>query len=195
MKYFTQDWFWGNIDRFLKHIGHLKGQPNLQFLEIGSFEGKSTTWLLDNILTHDTSKITCIDTFEGGYEHAQMGLNLNNLYNVFLNNVSEYGEKVLPVKNLSSRGLLEQSVRSKKYDFIYIDGCHESKEVLEDAVLSWELLKDGGILIFDDYLWGVHRRETDQTKAPKISVDSFIACYAKYIDVLEIDYQVVLRKK
>jgi predicted O-methyltransferase YrrM len=195
MKFFTQDWFWGNIDRFNKHLGHFKGQPNLEFLEIGSFEGKSTTWLLDNILTDESSNITCIDTFEGGFEHAQMHLNLNNLYNIFLNNISQYGKKVIPIKKMSSIGLLEQTVRDKKYDFIYIDGCHESKEVLEDMVLSWQVLKEGGIMILDDYLWGIHRGETDQTNAPKISIDSFMNCYARYIDILEIDYQVVLRKK
>ena len=96
---------------------------------------------------------------------------------------------------MSSEGLLHPSVRDKKYDFIYIDGCHESKEVLEDAILSWQVLKNDGILIFDDYLWGIHRGETRQTKAPKLAIDCFMSCYGEYIDILEVDYQVVLRKK
>jgi predicted O-methyltransferase YrrM len=36
------------------------------------------------------------------------------------------------------------------YDLIYIDGSHFPADVLEDAVLSWRLLKPGGMLIFDD---------------------------------------------
>jgi hypothetical protein len=33
------------------------------------------------------------------------------------------------------------------------DGSHRARDVLEDAVLSWPLLKVGGIMLFDDYLW------------------------------------------
>ena len=39
------------------------------------------------------------------------------------------------------------------YDIIYIDGSHATSDVLEDAVLSYRLLKPGGLLIFDDYHW------------------------------------------
>ncbi|MCZ6464828.1 MAG: class I SAM-dependent methyltransferase [Proteobacteria bacterium] len=46
-------------------------------------------------------------------------------------------------------GLLEAG------DFIYIDGCHEAACVLLDAVLSWDLLKVGGTMIFDDYVWSM----------------------------------------
>ena len=39
------------------------------------------------------------------------------------------------------------------YDFIYIDGDHTNEGVFIDSVLSFPLLKNGGIIIFDDYLW------------------------------------------
>lgn len=191
-KFYTQDWFSGNIHRFNRHLDVFKEQPNLKFLEIGSFEGRSTVWLLDNILTDKTSEITCIDTFEGSYEHEILKLNLNNLYDIFLNNIQDYKEKVKPIRCKSSEGLLKKEVREHKYDFIYIDGCHESKEVLEDAVLSFELLKKDGIMIFDDYLWGDFNNNPNMT--PKISVESFISCYKKYIEILELDYQVVIKK-
>ena len=41
-------------------------------------------------------------------------------------------------------------VTCQKYDIIYIDGSHEARDVLEDAVLAYRLLKIGGLLIFDD---------------------------------------------
>lgn len=194
MAFYTQDWFSGNIGRFSRHLGHLKGQPNLRFLEIGSFEGRSTVWLLENILTDETSSVTCIDTFEGGFEHQQLNLNLKNLQDVFDNNIAPFKHKVKVVKAKSSDGLLSPNVRSEKYDFIYIDGCHESKEVLEDAVLCYQLLKEGGIVIFDDYPW-VCPGDSSPQMSPKIAINSFMYCYAKHIDVLEISYQVVVRKK
>lgn len=190
--HFTQDWFSANIGRFSRHLEKFKSKPDLNFLEIGSFEGKSTLWLLDNILTHGSSKIYCLDTFEGSYEHKDLNLNLSNLYDIFLNNVSPYGEKVKHIRGKSSESLLKREIREKQYDFIYIDGCHESKEVLEDAVLSWPLLKEEGIMIFDDYLWGDYRNNPVMT--PKISVDGFISSYRKYINILAMEYQVVIQK-
>lgn len=194
MTFYTQDWFSGNIGRFNKHLNGLKDKPDLKFLEIGSFEGRSTVWLLENILTDETSRITCIDTFEGSFEHQVLKLNLHNLYDVFMNNVAAHKHKVKPIKAKSSDGLLLPEVRNDKYDFIYVDGCHEAKEVLEDAIMCFQILKDGGIMIFDDYLWTCPGDNSPQM-TPKIAVEAFMSCYAKHIDILEIDYQVVIRKK
>src|SRR5947209_18253353 len=61
---FTYDFFSDNIGQWQKDLGRFAGCPDLAFLEIGSFEGKSTCWLLQNILTHETSRITCVDVFQ-----------------------------------------------------------------------------------------------------------------------------------
>lgn len=192
-KTFTTNWFSSNIKRFDTYLSQFKNKNNLNFLEIGSFEGRSACWLLDNILTGEECTITCIDTFEGGYEHRNTDIDLKSIYNVFLNNTKDYGNKVITIKDKSNIALLKPEVREKKYDFIYIDGCHESKEVLEDVVLSWELLKENGVLIFDDYGWGSSIE--DVTMKPKIAIESFINCYRKKLEILQVDYQVVLLKK
>lgn len=189
---YTQDWFSGSKQNFLNHLNHLIGKEGVKILEIGSFEGLSTNWFVDNILTSNNSKIYCIDTFEGSYEHLPMGIDLNNLYERFLNNTKNNKEKIEIYKGKSSDGLRSEKILKEKYDFIYIDGCHESKEVLEDAVLSWPLLKNNGIMIFDDYLWNSYSDDPNMT--PKISVDSFLNCYKKYISVLEINHQFIIKK-
>lgn len=190
MKKYTQDWFSHYIPIHEAFLGHLKGKENLNFLEIGSFEGLSTNWFLDNILTDKSSKIYCIDTFEGSEEHKN--LDLTNLYDVFLNNVDEHKNKIKIFKGKSSEKLYDLNVRNEKFDFIFIDGCHESKEVLEDAVLSWDLLKVDGIMNFDDVLGG--DIPYVPTKAPKIAVESFINSYREYIEILHVGYQVVIKK-
>ena len=59
---------------------------------------------------------------------------------------------------------------------IFIDGGHKSKEVLSDLVLSWDLLRDGGVLVIDDYIWlGSPDIVLD---SPKMGVDSFLSCFA-----------------
>ena len=36
---------------------------------------------------------------------------------------------------------------------VYVDGSHHARDVLQDAVLAWGLLRPGGYMIFDDYGW------------------------------------------
>jgi len=71
------------------------------------------------------------------------------------------------------------------FDIIYIDGNHEPDYVLEDAILSFRLLKKGGYMIFDDYGWeNVH-----------IGVDSFIKTYQKRIEFVDcVNGQVIIKK-
>ena len=55
---YTENWFsFSDLEQFLP----LNTQEELHILEIGSFEGKSTIWFLENILQNPNSTITCID--------------------------------------------------------------------------------------------------------------------------------------
>ena len=76
-------------------------------------------------------------------------------------------------------------------DFIYIDGSHVAKDVMSDIVLAWELLKPGGILIADDYLWD-HYKEPRLT--PKPALDGFLESYKGSYEILLKGYQVHLKK-
>jgi len=193
MRTFEHDWFSGNIPAWNILLHNMKDKPNLNFLEIGSFEGKSTTWLLDNILTNDSSRITCIDTFNGSYEHAGMGVDLNNLYNRFMNNIAGYESRTKVIVGESGKILSSGQLVNEQFDFVYVDGCHESKEVLQDAVYAFDLLKPGGIMVFDDYTWGDYIN--NPTKTPKISIEGFLNAYAEHIDLLAKTYQVFIKKK
>ena len=55
------------------------------------------------------------------------------------------------IKGNSSEKLLELELDS--FDFIYIDGSHKCLDVYLDACLAWKLLKPGGYIVFDDYLF------------------------------------------
>ena len=78
------------------------------------------------------------------------------------------------------------------FDIIYIDGCHSAYCALADAVLCFELLKEDGILIFDDYLW--KKDDYPRELAPKVAIDSFITAYRNYIEVLHRGNQVFIAK-
>jgi len=186
---FTQDWFTRNIINWTHFLKELKDKPNLRFLEIGSYQGRSTVWLLENILTDDTSSITCIDTFEGSAEHLiDFQHDLLTLFQVFSHNIYNFKNKVNIIKNNSQIALKQIN---EQYDFIYIDGDHTASSVIEDAILSFSLLKKGGIMIFDDYEWSCHKTPIDD---PKAAIDAFLLIYADKINVLLINYQVIIEK-
>lgn len=171
----------------------MAGMPNLQFLEIGCFEGRSSCWFLNNILTHSTATLTCVDTFEGSHEQKKsIGQQVKGMETLFDQNIATIGAEHRVHKIKGESGIVLRTLPIQFYDFIYIDGSHFSTDVLTDAVLSWGLLKIGGLMLFDDYQWQYYR---DQTKNPKVAIDAFTTIFASELNVVEQGYQVLTQKK
>ena len=152
---FSEDWFSGNVSdwkRVFESMGW-KHDTQLALLEIGAFEGRATTWLVDNMMDHKNSILVTVDTFEGSIEHTSS--QKENLMDRFQKNlvVSKWPEKVRPVKGDSKIVLANLLQGSGKFDFIYVDGSHQTLDVIVDGILAWQLLKPGGLIVFDDYLW------------------------------------------
>lgn len=154
-KQYTQFWFADQIDQWLRWVPAVVNDA----LEVGSFEGASAGWLLDN---RPESTITCIDIFGQTFD------DITGTYeDRFDANLAEYGDRVIKIKEYSDKALLALAEEEKSYDFIYVDGDHSFSGALSDARLSWPLLRVDGVLIFDDYKndrFGVHD-----------AVDEFIA--------------------
>ena len=82
---------------------------------------------------------------------------------------------------------------AQSYDIIYVDGSHNADDVLEDAVLSWRLLKDGGLLIFDDY--ETPNPFVPPQGKPKITIAAFVRCYRRELKIIHRGYQVIVQKR
>src|SRR4051812_13759617 len=66
---FTRDYFSDRIplwEAILLQQGYAERECHL--LEIGSFEGRSAVWMLENLVVHPLSTLTCIDGWEFGGE-------------------------------------------------------------------------------------------------------------------------------
>lgn len=195
MPEFSNEWAKFNIKNWEKYLSHLKGFPDILFMEIGTYEGQTSLWFLRNILTHKTSKIVIIDPFH--YPNPAGSTEKHDLIKErFFNNLGEYFEedRILFYEEPSSFALagLINSKLENRFDFIYVDGEHMAKEVLEDAVMSFRLLKKGGIMAFDDYEWKVARSKYG---TPKLAVDAFLKVYANKIEILHRGYQLIIKKK
>jgi predicted O-methyltransferase YrrM len=184
---FTQDWFSVYIPFWEVILAHLKDKP-IRVLEIGSFEGRSATWLMQNITTHPEANMTCVDPFlisdgSGRFDAS--------LYERFEHNTFQWRNKIT-VHVGRSEEVLRHFPAHETYDFIYIDGSHHSADVLTDAILCFPLLKASGILIFDDYLGG-NSQETN-LEFPMIGVDAFLRTFADRLTVVNKGYQVMAVK-
>jgi hypothetical protein len=193
-KQFTTDWFSGNIPLWDVTLTELKNKPNLNFLEVGCWEGRATCWLLENILTDSTSKITVVDSFGGSPEETGMqGLDFDNVLSRFKNNIKENSEKVTIHQGYSSH-VLKTLGNEPQYDFAYIDASHTAYGTLEDAILVHPLIKKGGIIIFDDYGWKDPNRPS-VTDSPELGISCFVNVFADFYDVIFVGYQVGIVKK
>jgi hypothetical protein len=182
---FTTDWFTWDIPVWERALEPYRGRPDVQYLEIGVYEGRSALWTLENILTHPTSRLTCIDLFDGPYK-ARFAANLQR---------SGASGKVTAISDYSQLALRKLPLNN--YDIIYIDGSHSKEDVLEDAVLSWRLLKEGGTMIFDDYRWvGCFASGTSDapTDFCKTAIDRFVQCFDRHFEVIHNSGQLILRK-
>jgi predicted O-methyltransferase YrrM len=187
---FSVDWFSSNIPHLSKILFPLKGQK-LKALEIGSYEGLSSVWFCQNILTHPESQLTCIDVFDKvEWLKNRDSQSEPSKFETFTHNVSPFCEKIKVYVGPSFLALKDSMIINYLYDFIYVDGDHRAVGVLEDAIMSFRLLKVGGLMIFDDYLGG----ERGGPKAPKKGVDTFLDFYSDRIKVIYNDYQVVIEK-
>lgn len=196
---FTTDWFswappiWSQI---VKQLDSRK-----RFLEIGSFEGRSTVWLIENAIDNG-GELFCIDTWEGGEEHATQGHDMSAVEERFHSNVTLAQSKVAPkkvrvttFKNTSldtlSAFLTVPESKRERFDFIYIDGSHQAPDVITDACLCWPLLKVGGVIVFDDYQWGF---DLPPTHKPRIAIDAFVEIYRERLHIIHKSYQLSIQK-
>jgi len=180
---FTSDWVTYNVPQWEQALAQVKGKPNIRALEIGSYEGRSAVWFLENILMHPSSSITCVDIFEIPVVESRFDRNI--LASRSLN-------KVVKLKGRSDEAL--KYLKPVTFDFIYIDGSHDAKDVLVDAVLAWELLKPSGVIIFDDYAWHGFDSRLGRHRRPMLAIDAFLEVYTPYAELLHKEYQVILRK-
>jgi hypothetical protein len=176
---FTNDWFDPHVSTWNKIIPQYKPQ---KILEVGSYEGRSICHIIDLLGGEMPLEIFCVDTWQGGREHSSV--DMSAVERRFDLNVTEaIGKSAFPVdvKKLKGDSCLALATlvaegRSKYFDLVYIDGSHEAADVLSDAVLAFRLLREGGLMIFDDYLWGGGNAST-ALNTPKPAIDAFMNCY------------------
>lgn len=211
---FHENWFEHNVPNLARWLAPLRGRAGLRALEIGSFEGRSALWLCEHVLTAADSRIDCIDPFTvdpvyGDY-HAR-----------FRANTAAHRDRITEYAGPSFEMLRRVE---GPYDLVYVDGWHSAFGALADGVMSWPLLKVGGVMIFDDYLWVpprlgppprpgrlarrwarlqgrdwreealIRQIESVAVETPKLGVDGLLATLRGHYEVVGRSNQLAVRK-
>jgi predicted O-methyltransferase YrrM len=171
-------------------LSHLVDKPGATGLEIGTFKGDSAEWMLENIFTGEGATYYCVDPFTGSIEHKIDGQDCSTLEKETRERLSKFGDKAEIIVGPS-----ENVVRTYGFydlDFVYVDGSHTARDAMRDAVLAFDCLKVGGIMVWDDYEWSVMK---DPLDCPKVGVNAFLSAYAKQIEILAPrGWQIAIKK-
>jgi predicted O-methyltransferase YrrM len=137
-------------------LNHLAGKEGIRILEIGSCEGQSSLWFIRTLLTAEDSKIVCIDphvetSWYNDPESCKIRRGTNKKTGeVFKSNIlDKYPDKVIYYREKAWDVL--EGLEKKYFDLIYVDGEHNLAQCYMDGKLAWPLLKDDGIIMFDDF--------------------------------------------
>lgn len=193
---FTVDWFSQNTHAWRNVLQSIELAPK-KILEIGSYEGRSTTWMIENLISPDVGELVCIDTWKGGFEHDAS--RMDSVEARFDHNIRLARQRwplavVRKIKADSTLALAELITTGYLgcFDLVYIDGSHLASDVLSDLTLSYVLCRTGGLIICDDYVWGFGH---DPRHTPKMAIDAFTNCYSDRLQIVRAWlYQVYMVK-
>ena len=189
----SNDWFTNNIPYWLYTFNkyNILSHENIKVLEIGSWEGLSSYFILHSL---PNATLTCVDTWEGADEHksgdASTENSLNNIEKSFDKNLSEFENRLIKYKG-TSFSFFNDNPEINTYDIIYIDGSHHCDDVIVDAIKGFEMLKIGGIMIFDDYMWEYYPKSIEN---PAAAINSFLRLKKGSYKIVRTYYQLIIEK-
>ena len=149
-----------------------KRKEDVRILEIGSFEGSSTVWFIENMVKNYNCELHCVDrwleinpeddrTPDGSATMigAEDRFDSNVEIACDLHLTKEQKDLlVFKWKGDSTAQLVDitKQYGERSFDIIYIDGSHDQNQVMIDAMMSYKLLDYGGVIVFDDYTMYIH---------------------------------------
>lgn len=185
---FTVDWFSVHIPAWRELIR--KFVPDARrILEVGSYEGRSATWLIENAIQNG-GEITCVDHWLGGtllrgtadddmpQVEARFDRNIAMARSAF----PEVGVRKLKGYSLAELSRLIAGGECDSFDFVYIDGNHEAAAAMGDLLLGYHLCRPGGVVVCDDYLleWG----RAEPKSLAKMGIDAVVNCLYDKIQIV-----------
>jgi len=124
-------------------------------VEIGSWQGRSTSFLGRAVEASGNGALFAVDHFKGNVGKEQFYVvgkdDLSDLESGFNANMERVGlSGVVNLLNMPNTEAAEM-LAGRRIRFLFIDGDHTSEGVKKDLDLFSPLLVDGSIVVFDDF--------------------------------------------
>lgn len=125
----------GLIDycEYIKSIADIK---NMVMIEIGAFQGDSTV-----IFSKYFKKVYSVDPWKNNIGDITNVVDMNETYEIYKDNISGL-DNVMPIRGFSVE--VAKDFKDGSFDFVYIDGMHDYKNVKQD-IIAWKpkVIKNG----------------------------------------------------
>lgn len=182
---FTKDFFSTKTVAWTEHVvPRISKISNARWVEVGSYQGRSALWTLENVLRGPRSLLYCIDIFEPNQHGLETWGDPNTNYVEIFDSLVGCHPNVVKLAG-RSRDVLPM-LRGTGFHGAYIDGDHCEASVREDLRLLWPLLLPGAVCVFDDYGW--------EDPGTQIVVDEFLGNPQNQARLLYKDFQAILLK-
>jgi len=184
---YTTRWLDGNIYFLSRTFATVFGDEHPRaILEIGSWEGRSTNFLLEEL---PESHIVCVDTWSGSDEHED-NPEVVSIGARFDSNTNRFRERIQKFQGRSIDYYSSEPI-SEMFDICYVDGSHHGDDVMIDAIEAFRRTRSGGLIVFDDYLWEFYERFSDNVA---VAVNRFLDLKKDQLEVVSVTSQLIVRK-
>ncbi len=156
---FTKRWFRGrNQCTFSTFLPGRFAGKRTRMIQIGVYEGMDLVWCCQNILTHPDACALAVDPWAATRKQPQPRMdevalrahaNLH-LWRKKVKLIRGYSDHVLSNLTEVPVAINGQIIPAGCWDLIVVDGDHNADPVYNDAVLSLQLVRVGGWILFDD---------------------------------------------
>ena len=183
-KNFSTYWFLNNY-KIIGSFLPVDRNKTFNYLEIGSFEGLSSLFILSY---WKNANVTCVDTWETSNDDSQfLDFNFQTVEKKFDINLKDFSfRKIKSTSEIAFKKLKQ----ADSFDYIYIDGSHNGIDIYNDALASFNILKVGGIIIFDD-ITNIYQEIEMQ---PHDAFEKFYNLYKRKIKILYLKNIAVIEK-
>ena len=169
---------WKQWDKYLSKYVDKK----INCLDIGANNGKYTKWLLENLSTNNYSRVFSVDKWDPIIE-KEFDTTISNMI---------YKDRNIKMNMKIAKALLKlKEVKYISFDVIIIGGTLDARKILINTILSWDILAEGGIILFSDYNIG----ELDEKDLKiKLAIDSFVSIFKPQIKLVYVGYEYIIEK-
>lgn len=143
-KFFSEENFSSKTSSIIEALQIAKFDSNdkLDCLEIGYVrDGRSTCWFIENLLLNPKSKMGVLAFFDS-----------KEMENHFLYNLSLTANcnKTQTYKGETAAFFPYFMIENMRYDFIYVNTNPNAKDIINDGVMCYHLLRNNGMMIFNN---------------------------------------------